>query len=277
MAAKWEKLLILCKTYPSPSGKYAETSCVAAINEQKQFVRLYPIPFRLIRKQDQFKKWQWARIQINKAKKDHRPESHTVNVDAISCDPEAISTKNNWKDRRAAIEGACQFTSFDDLEEFRAKHNTSLAFLKPRRIIELLIIPVQNPNWTDLELNKLLRRKDQSDLFDSGDETEIKLLRKLPYDFYYRYICDVNGEEKEYKHKIVDWEVGALYWNCVQKHKEHWEKPFRDQMVTFMSSRDLIFFMGNMHQYQWQWLIISLIYPPKDLPIPTTGDLFGSF
>lgn len=276
MAAKWEKLLILCKTYPSPSGKYAETSCVAAINEQKQFIRLYPIPFRLIREQDQFKKWQWARIQINKARKDYRPESHTVNVDAIECDTNIVSTKNNWADRRAAIDGARQFTSFDELEEYRSKNNNSLAFLKPKRIIELIITPIQNTDWTDAELKKLLHRNDQSNLFDSGDEKEIKLLRKLPVDFHYRYVCDVNGEEKEYKHKIVDWEIGALYWNCVKSHKEDWEAPFRERMEDFMATRDLMFFMGNMHTYQWQWLIISLIYPPKDLPtISKQSDLFG--
>ncbi|EJJ27751.1 hypothetical protein [Rhizobium sp. CF142] len=27
------RILILCKTYPSPSGKYAETTCVAGMDE----------------------------------------------------------------------------------------------------------------------------------------------------------------------------------------------------------------------------------------------------
>ena len=28
------RILILCKTYPSPSAKYAETSCVAGMDEE---------------------------------------------------------------------------------------------------------------------------------------------------------------------------------------------------------------------------------------------------
>ncbi|MBE0436951.1 MAG: hypothetical protein IBX56_14235, partial [Methylomicrobium sp.] len=54
-----EKILILAKTYPSPSAKHIETSCVAGINEQGQMRRLYPIPFRLIDDSRKFKKWQW--------------------------------------------------------------------------------------------------------------------------------------------------------------------------------------------------------------------------
>lgn len=70
-------ILILCKTYPSPSGKYAETTCVAGMDERGRLVRLFPVPFRLIAKDQQFKKWQWIKAKVEKAKKDHRPESFT--------------------------------------------------------------------------------------------------------------------------------------------------------------------------------------------------------
>ena len=36
------RVLILCKTYPSPSSKHAETSCVAGMTEDGRMVRLYP-------------------------------------------------------------------------------------------------------------------------------------------------------------------------------------------------------------------------------------------
>ena len=42
------RILILCKTYPSPSAKYAETSCVAGMSEAGRLIRLYPVPFRLV-------------------------------------------------------------------------------------------------------------------------------------------------------------------------------------------------------------------------------------
>ncbi|ARM15446.1 hypothetical protein Bra5_PC00302 (plasmid) [Rhizobium phaseoli Brasil 5] len=64
------RILILCKTYPSPSGKYAETTCVAGMDEKGNLVRLFPVPFRLIAEEQQFKKWQWIKAKVEKAKKD---------------------------------------------------------------------------------------------------------------------------------------------------------------------------------------------------------------
>ena len=40
MASFVARVLILCKTYPSPSSKYAETSCVAGMTEDGKFIRL---------------------------------------------------------------------------------------------------------------------------------------------------------------------------------------------------------------------------------------------
>ena len=48
MASQVEHILILAKTYPSPSALHVETSCVAGINAQGEMRRLYPVPFRLI-------------------------------------------------------------------------------------------------------------------------------------------------------------------------------------------------------------------------------------
>ena len=45
-------MLILCKTYPIPSAKYSELSCVAGIDSQGMMIRLFPVPFRLIDSDD---------------------------------------------------------------------------------------------------------------------------------------------------------------------------------------------------------------------------------
>ena len=48
MLSRIEEVLILAKTYPSPSAQYVETSCVAGITRNGAMVRLYPVPFRMI-------------------------------------------------------------------------------------------------------------------------------------------------------------------------------------------------------------------------------------
>jgi len=80
---KPDELLILTKTYPSPSTTYRETTCVAAINRQGQLRRLFPVPYRLLEGEAQFKKWEWINARVRKPEKDHRPESYRIDADSI--------------------------------------------------------------------------------------------------------------------------------------------------------------------------------------------------
>lgn len=75
MASYKARILILCKTYPSPSGKHVETSCVAGLSEDGSFIRLFPVPFRLISGEKRFHKWQWITARIEKAPADHPPKA----------------------------------------------------------------------------------------------------------------------------------------------------------------------------------------------------------
>lgn len=264
-----ERILILAKTYPSPSAKYVETSCVAGINEQGQLRRLYPVPFRLIEESKQFKKWQWVSARVKKSNNDHRPESHRIYVDTIKCDAEPLPTKNNWEARWVWIDRLPAFTNFKDIDGYREKTMKSIALLRPKRIIGLEIVPARTPDWTDEERAKLLQEQMQGNLFNEAEaESQIRQLKKIPFDFYYRYVCDTPNGEIEEKHKIVDWEAGQLYWNCRQSHGEAWEAPFRAKLGEDLVGKNLMFLMGNQHRFQDQWLIISLIYPPMQKPIP---------
>lgn len=258
-----ERILILCKTYPSPSEKYAETSCVAGMTQSGEFIRLYPVPFRLIRDGQQFQKWQWISAQIRKAPKDHRPESHTISVDTITLAGKPISTKNEWAARRDQLSKLSLFEDFAALEAARKVQGRTLALLCPARIDRLEITKADSPDWTEEELKRLVQNQNQGGLFDEQDEREVRLLRKLPHNFHYHYECVVDGEARRYRHKIADWEAGALYWHCVDKHGDGWETPFRQKLETDLPTKDLHFLMGTIHRFPDQWLIISMIYPPK--------------
>ncbi|MCO5154082.1 MULTISPECIES: hypothetical protein [unclassified Shinella] len=264
MAVVDARILILCKTYPSPSGKYAETTCVAGMDEGGKLVRLFPVPFRLIAKDQQFKKWQWIKAKVEKARKDHRSESLTIKVDTIQgCD--VVQPGKDWAERRRLLSPVAVHAHFDAIEAARQSKGISLALLKPTQVVGLDIEPVSNPEWTEDELAKLVTEQKQGGLFDDEDKPSIRTLQKLPFDFYYRYRCGDGSAAKEFRHKLVDWEVGALYWNCHRAHGEKWERHFRDQLETKIPARDLMFLMGNQHRFQDQWLIISLIYPPHQI------------
>ena len=259
-----KRILILCKTYPSPSTQYIETSCVAGMDENGHLIRLYPVPFRFIEGDKQFKKWQWITASIRKATKDHRTESHNVFIDTLTLG-EHISTKNEWAERRQWLNKLPLFTDFAEIQPTDAKSSVSLALLKPARLERLEIVAAKTPSWTSEELEKLLQAEKQAELF--LDKTVIAhtpaTLQKMPYDFYYCYVCLTSEGEKSYRHKLSDWEVGALFRTCQKDYGEDWEFHFRTKLEGEFAKKDLFFLMGNQHRFQHQWLIISLIYPPK--------------
>jgi hypothetical protein len=255
------RLLILCKTYPSPSSQYVETSCVAAMTEGGQLVRLFPVPFRLMEDESQFKKWQWIEAEIKKAKADHRQESHQIRVDNLKLDDDVLSTARDWRARRVWLDRLRLYAGFEQLEADRLAKGVTLGLIKPAKILSLEIEPAREPNWTDEEQAKLLQAQNQPSLFDQP-EHELTTLEKIPYDFYYRY-RDPSGAE--WRHKISDWEAGALYRRVIQTHGANWQAPFREKFGRKLLETDLMFLMGTIHRFPDQWLIVSVIYPPMRL------------
>ncbi len=65
----------------------------------------------------------------------------------------------------------------------------------------------------------------------------------MPFDSCYRYVCETPEGEKEYLHKIVDWEAGALFWDCKSSYHDDWEKPFREKLEVQMRNREMMFLM----------------------------------
>lgn len=257
------RILILCKTYPSPSAKYAETSCVAGMDEYGNLIRLYPVPFRLVTGDQQFAKWQWIDAIIDRSPADRRPESHKIGVDTISVG-ETLPA-GDWKERRTFLDKLTIYNSFDELEKARVDSNITLGLIRPKRIATLHIRKAASEEWTPQEIEKLEYLQRQPSLFDEQQErASIKRLEKVPFDFHYTYECLVDGELKSYTHKIVDWEASQLYRNVRRRHgADGWEAPFRKKLEVELPSKDLMLLMGTIHRFPGQWLIISLVYPPK--------------
>ena len=156
MALQRERILILAKTYPSPSASYIETSCVAGINANGEMRRLFPVPFRLLEDDQQFSKWQWIDARVEKARGDHRPESFRIDVGTLACG-EKVSTHAEWQPRREWIRRIPQFEAFSELENWSGATKGSLALLKPRELTGLSIVPARKTAWSEEEILKLTR------------------------------------------------------------------------------------------------------------------------
>ena len=260
-----EELLILAKTYPLPSEKHRETTCVAAVNRQGALRRIFPIPFRFLQGDAKFDKWEWIRVQALKATGDNRPESYRVDTDTLKLLGQKIDTGKDrrWTERRQWIEPHI-VSNFTALEERRQTTEETLGILRPTRLLGLDITPVpkKDRDWSEEELRKLTQER----LFDDTDVKARQMLKKVPFDFHYRYECASARGTEANRHLITDWESSMLYWNCVHSHGERWEQPFRAKLETEFAQKHMMFVMGTMHRFPSQWLIVGLIYPPKPSP-----------
>lgn len=244
------------------------------MTEDGKLIRLFPVPFRLVTDEQQFKKWQWITARVRKSKDDHRPESHRISVDTIITQGDPLSTRNDWEERRHVISGVKVYEDFDALQTAREKDNVSLGLLRPSNLTNLLITKAESAQWSDDEIAKLMQAQNQGSLFDEdAEQKSLKLLKKLPFDFHYQYECTVDGVTKAYKHKLVDWEAGALYWKI--HHRADWQEAFAQRFLHDFRERDVLFLMGTIHRFPDRWLIVSVLYLPKLPPeVLNQGTLF---
>src|SRR5215204_3846145 len=97
-----KRVLITIRTYPSPARKGIEISCTAGITESGTWIRLFPVPYRLMKPEQQFAKYQWIEADFYKAN-DPRPESFHPNVESIRVVSPVMSTAASWSERKQLI------------------------------------------------------------------------------------------------------------------------------------------------------------------------------
>jgi len=95
------KVLITVKTYPIPSKKYDELVCTAGVTESGEFIRLYPINFRELSFEKQYKKYQWIEVTVERhSSRDVRKESFRPTDDSIKVLGKIIPPNpGNWAER----------------------------------------------------------------------------------------------------------------------------------------------------------------------------------
>jgi hypothetical protein len=69
-----KRIYVVVKTYPTISGKYAELVCTAGILEDGSWIRLFPMPFRLLSDDQKYPKYTWINVEVERYTADFRPE-----------------------------------------------------------------------------------------------------------------------------------------------------------------------------------------------------------
>lgn len=268
------KVLLTVTTYPLPSRSYDELVCTAGILENGDWIRIYPVPLSFLQVErksgnlDSFK-YTWIELDLDQRTDDFRPESYSPkNYDFKDISYfHKIDTKNNWAERKLLCLKDVYTNLSKLIDSSKAPINKSLATFKPASIQSLEIEP-DDREWKD-EWKELRK---QGDLF-SQDSPPEKLIPKLPYKFYYRFTDDSG---KSSRLMIEDWEIGALYWNCLRKangdETEAISKLRQRYEEEFISKKEIYFFLGTTRQWHMRraknpFVIIGVFYPKKEVQI----------
>ena len=140
--AGWSKkrVLITVRTYPVPAQKNIEVSCTAGVTEEGEWIRLFPVPYRLMDYDRRFVKYQWIDVDVIKASQDPRPESYKLNVDLIKTG-ELLSTVDQWRARKEIVGPLIKQSMCQIRRERDANSSPTLGLFKPHEIKRLLIEP----------------------------------------------------------------------------------------------------------------------------------------
>ena len=218
-----ERILITVKTYPTLSKKYAELVCTAGVNESGEWRRIYPIRFRQLADDQRYKKYQWVEAEISKSTSDNRPETYQIeNVGTLDTIGDPLNTADNWSLRRTNfIDKVKIYNDMSELIELSHENELSLAMFRPVEWVGFVNEEVER-EWDAEKLAALENQRKQEDIFKDAEEVakDFAVVDKLPYKFSYKF---KGSDSKERTLMIEDWEIGALYRNCLKRSESEEE------------------------------------------------------
>jgi hypothetical protein len=229
---------------------------------------MYPIPYRFLQDQQKYPKYSWIELNLIRKTDDFRPESYSpkLGVDEPIKVFEQIGTANEWMARKSYVLKEV-FTSMKELIELSKDPNQrkSLATLKPSRIVDF-VVEEDEREWKQ-EWQDQLKQFNMFELSAQGGQR--KLVKKLPYKFFYRFFSE--GDKEPRKMMIEDWEIGALYWNCLYRANGDEQialNMVKQKYLEEFADKDLHLFVGTTLKFHAisapnPFVIIGLFYPPK--------------
>lgn len=249
------RVCVLVKAYPQPSQKYEETVCVAAVTEDHQLVRLYPIRFRHLPEEKRFNRFDWIEVEMTRALDDPRSESFKVKEDTIQI---VRRGEKQSADEKVRLWKPCVVESLELLKAQQHDTKRSLGIVRP---------DADSVKFTYEILGRASEEAQETTQSVYFQQSLLeKPLTQLPgpeYVFRYRFNSGGNKHEMQ----LHDWEVEATYHSYKAKYGS--AQGALDKMVeyfqTLAPTRNLHLIMGNMHKRPWQFIIIGVLRTTADL------------
>ena len=160
-----------------------------------------------------------------------------------------------------------------DLIERSRNDQLSLAIFKPAQFVDFKAKPVPEDKRVEYQakMEKIMAERKQLDILDDGPK-EINLVNQPDYNFFYIF-KDIKG--KQSKMQIEDWEIQALYRNCLspndsspESRAQAAEKVRKKYWDDLALTKDLHLFLGTTLEYHGTapnpFTIIGMFYPQKE-------------
>lgn len=276
------KVLVTVMTYPTLSQKHLETVCTAGFKEDGTWIRIYPVPHRVLHlEKAMYQKWQWIEADVEKTPQDDRPESyHIKNIDTLRLLDKIDGGRPNWDLRtKWVLKNKNIYENMTEILELTKRNKMSIAVLKPTEFIDFVI---EDVDVTDYNRRLIAYKKQyeadrlQLSLFENFNSVDasFEFAKKIPYRFKYVF---KTKDGKVRRLMIEDWEIGMLFMNCYwsseaiteeDKRKEAIQKV-KDKYWGFVQKENVYLFVGT--QYKWQnlnapnpYVIIGVYHVPRN-------------
>jgi hypothetical protein len=263
MPTEHVEVVVLVKAAPVLTRHLDETMCVAGVRVDTpvpEWIRLHPVPFRDLARDDRFAKYQQVAVDVRRPRADRRPESWVPDVDSMTPGPR-IDSGRAWADRRRLVEGLSEAVMCDLIAANQAGSGPgvpSLAVVRP------VAPPTLEITERDDEQLRTWRARAEAakgrvGLFDDPSEPKPDF-EVVPWRFRYGYRCAKDGCGGHHQ-TIVDWEVVALWRNV--RHRPNWQDLMRQKFERELwDGRNSVLFVGNQEQHPISWLVLGVFWPP---------------
>jgi hypothetical protein len=206
------RVLITVKAAPEPSNTYIDTVCVAGVRidgERREWIRLYPVPFRHLSSGQQFKKYDVIEVETNPAKHDTRRESRRPVWDSLTV-VHSLKRRDARERILAAVSGPNMCELIAAVQDDRDAQSLGLVHVAE---FDRLIFS-KHKGWTPSQQRAVEAAVAQPALFGESEASKVPL-EPPRFVVKVKYRCDAvncSGHEPS----LLDFELAAL-----QYHQRH--------------------------------------------------------
>ena len=258
MPAVRKRILVTVKTYPNPSSKYDETVCTAGIDlESGRLIRLYPVRFRHLKFEDQFKKWDIVELDVQHKSSDPRGDTWTpvgAAYEVVGDIGTGSGKPPNWAERCSHV--LPLVSTVEELQVAAGDRSCSLGVVRVHGPARLRAVPDPG-SWDAASLHIM----GQQNLLGP----QLRPLERMPYKFIYDFHCSTTCLGHSFR--VLDWETYVLFRG--QRAKKHDMAAavagveHRYNVALGIDTHDIHLFVGTHYLRHTQFSAIGVFYPPK--------------